>query len=52
MKFTARTAGARGALDLLKCCWQASRQEWLVSRLYDRVLADHTRKEGNELGLH
>ena len=50
-KFTARTAGARGALDLLKCSWQALRQECLVSRLYDRVLADHAQKEGDELGL-
>lgn len=45
--------GALDVLDLLKCCFlQASQQEWLVSDVYDRGLAEHTQKEGDELGLH
>lgn len=40
-----------GAIWLLKYCWQALRKEWLVSQMYDKVLADHAQKEGDGLGL-
>ena len=48
--------GARGwrmwFARLTEELWQASRQEWIVPWLYDRVLAEYALKEGDKLGLH